>query len=243
MTPITDLTHLDRLINRHMQAIELRRRLAEQGDEIARRELAQLPEGPYVTVSRQLGTGGRDLARRLAERLGWQLFDKEILLAIAEHTNTREKIISRLDEKAIGMFDDLLARWFSVDSVGPSDFVREMMQVIWALARNGQAVLVGRGANWLLDPRYGLRVRIVAPLQMRTLSLAQRDGIYTAAAEQRIREDDAAKAAFMRQWYRRDIDDPLGYDLILNLAAMDADTTLETMAAALSRKLEAAVRK
>ena len=121
------------------------------------------PKGPYVTVSRQLGTGGRELARRLAERLGWQLFDKEIILAIAEQTHTREKIISRLDEKAIGMFDDLLARWFSADSVGPSDFVREMMQVIWALARNGQAVLVGRGANWLLDPRYGLRVRIVAP--------------------------------------------------------------------------------
>ena len=47
----------------------------------------------------------------------------------------------------------------------------------------------------------------------------------------------------MRQWYHRDIDDPLGYDLILNLAAMDPDTMLDTVAAALTRKLEAAVRK
>jgi cytidylate kinase len=224
---------IEQIIEQQAKFWEVRRRLAEEGGEAARQALAHLSEGPWITVSKQWGSGGVELARRVGEEMGWQVFDREILIAIAENTKMRETVLSRMDERAIGSFNDYIVQMLVPSDPGQLTFLQEMVRVIWGLARQGNAVIVGRGANWFLSPQYGLRVRTIAPLEYRMQQLS-------GATEKEIRERDAEQVSFIRRVYGRSIDDPEGYDLILNLQSMDFRTAVEVVMAALRKKLRAA---
>jgi len=97
---------------------------------------------------------------------------------------------------------------------------------------------VGRGANWLLDPNDGLRLRVIAPAEMRAQWLARTEKLSAADAQHRINEDDADRAAFIRQAFKKDIDDALGYDLVINRGVLEHEAAVESVVVALGRKLE-----
>jgi cytidylate kinase len=233
---MSDSSSLGSLIDRQVSLWE-----SKKGLQVERRGmLAHLPEGPWITISTQLGAGGPELARGLGARLGWQVFDKEILGEIAKSTNTREKVLSRLDDHAVGAFEDYVTHLFVPGNLGRSAYVLEMMRVLWAIARQGQAIMLGRGANWLLHPQYGLRVRAIAPVEKRVEWLTRTQGMSAADAIRRVEEDNADRARFTRQVYKQDIDNPLGYDLVVNLGALDLEPAVELVVAALSHKLTVA---
>jgi cytidylate kinase len=97
--------------------------------------------------------------------------------------------------------------------------------------------MLGRGANWLLNSQYGLRVRAIAPVEKRVERLTRTQGISAADAIRRVEEDNAGRAGFMRQVYKQDIDNPLGYDLVLDLGTLDLEPAVELAVTALSSKL------
>jgi len=232
--------HIEAILERQARAWDMRQRLAERGGDAARRAMAHVREGPWVTVSRQLGSGGQELANRIAADLGWQVFDHEIVSAIARRTDTQEVLLSRLDEHAVGPINDYLARLLDSRNVGQVPFLQEMVRVIWSLAKQGSAVIVGRGANWFLGSRFGLRVRVVAPLDVRVARTAEVEGLDRQAAERRVREHDEAQEAFIRQVFGQHIGDPEGYDLIVNLGALDLDSASVAIREALLKRLELA---
>jgi cytidylate kinase len=112
-----------------------------------------------------------------------------------------------------------------------------MMRVVWAIGRQGHAIMLGRGANWLLDPRYGVRVRAIAPVEKRVEWLTRTESITADDAVRRVEADNADRARYMRQVYKRDIDNPLGYDLVVNLGTIGLDAAVELVVAGLSPKL------
>ena len=228
---------VEQLIEQQARLWEMSRRVSREGGEAARRALVHLEEGPWLTISRQLGAGGGEVAERLQERLGWQIYDREILLKIARQTHTREKIISRLDEHAVGHFNDFVRQLLVPDDMGQAGFLLEMTRVVWALGRQGKAILLGRGANWVLDPRFGLRVRLVAPADIRIARVAEEEGLGRADAEKRVATHDAEQHGFIRQAFGRQIDDPMGYDVVLNLGRVNPDVAAEAVLVALQRKL------
>ena len=236
---MNDSSHVGHLINRQVSLWESKQRVKVEGGAAVLHTLAHLPEGPWITISTQLGAGGPELARGLGVRLGWQVFDKEILGEIAKNTNTREKVLSRLDDHAVGAFEDYVANLFVPGNLGRSAYVLELMRVVWAIARQGQAIMLGRGANWLLDPRYGLRVRAIAPVEKRAARLMRTQAMSEADAIRRVEEDNLDRAKFTRQVYKQDIDNPMGYDLVVNLGTLDVEPAVEVVAAALSSKLTA----
>lgn len=236
---ITDPSHLERLLDRQATLWEMRRRLATEGNEESRDAWSHLAEGPWITVSKQLGSGGAELAAMLASRLGWQVFDKQILETIARETRSRERVLSHLDGRAVGILEDYLSQLLVPGDPGQVAFLHEMMRVVWTVARQGQAILVGRGANWILDSRFGLRLRVVAPFDARVAAIAAAERIDVGAARRRVESEEAAVAKFTRKVFRRDVDDPLGYDLVLNLGALDADAAAGIVLAALEAKLGA----
>jgi len=73
MTKEMHPSHIDRMIDRQVALWEVRARVAAEGGEEARARLAHLEQGPWITVSKQLGSGGTDVARRVCELLGWQI--------------------------------------------------------------------------------------------------------------------------------------------------------------------------
>jgi cytidylate kinase len=231
-------SHLGHLINRQVSLWDSRNRVRVEGGAALDDTLAHQAQGPWITISTQLGAGGTELAGKVGARLGWQVFDKEIVEEIAKHTHTRERVLSRLDGHAVGAFEDYVVHLFVPHDPGRSAYVLEMMRVVWAIARQGQAVLVGRGAHWLLDPRYGVRVRAIAPAAQRVARVVRTEGLSEPEATQRVEHDNADRARFMRQVYKKDIDDPLGYDLVVNLGTLDVDRAAEVVAAALAAKLK-----
>lgn len=229
---MSDSSHLGHLIDRQVSLWELKK-----GQQVERRgTLGHFAEGPWITISTQLGAGGAELAEGLGARLGWQVFDKQILQEIAKSTNTKEKVLSRLDGHAFGAFADSLANLLVPGNLGHSAYVLEMMRVVWAIARQGDAIMLGRGANWLLDPRYGVRVRAIAPLEKRVEWLTRTQAMSATDAIHRVEEDNADRARFTRQIYKQDIDNPLGYDLVINLGTLDLASAVELVAAALASK-------
>jgi cytidylate kinase len=237
---MNDATHLGHLIDRQVSLWDAKKRLPVEGAPPARGAVAPRTEGPWITISTQLGSRGDELAEALGSRLGWQVFDKEILAAIAESTHTREKILSRLDGRAASAFEDYAAHLFVPGDLGRSAFVVELMRVLWAIARHGDAIMVGRGANWMLDPRYGLRVRAIAAIDKRVEWLRRAEAISIAEATRRVEKDNAERARFTRQVYKQDIDNPLGYDLVVNVGTLDIQPTVDVVVAALASKLSAA---
>lgn len=230
--------NIEWIIERQAAFWEMRRRVSEEGGEAAKRALVHLSEGPWITVSKQQGSGGVDLANALAQSLNWQVFDREILASIARQTHTRKAILDRLDEHAVGSFNDYLSQLLVPDALSRAGYLQEMMRVVWGLARQGSAVILGRGANWLLTPRFGLRLRVVAPMELRVARVVADSGIDRAEAAKRLRQHDDEQIAFVRQVFDRDINDPLGYDLILNLGAVELAAAGRIARNALREKLE-----
>lgn len=231
------LPKVEEMLERQARLWDMRQRQAAQGGEAARRALAHLDEGPWICVSRQIGSGGTEFTRRVADKLGWQVYDREILSSIAEHTHTRETVLSRLDERAIQPLLELVVSWFDPQVPGSIPFHQEVARVVVGLAKKGNAIIVGRGANWLLDDPYGLRVRLVAPVDQRAERIARRDALDPADARRKAEQVDASQRAFIRQVYKREIDDPVGYDLVLNTGSLDVDTAADLTVTSLYRKL------
>jgi cytidylate kinase len=190
--------------------------------------------GPWICVSRQLGSGGTELARRLGVELGWEVYDRQILETIAGHTHTRSAVLSRLDERTVGPMIEYIRRLLDPEIPGQTDFLQQMLRVIWGLARQGNTIIVGRGANWFLDPRSGLRVRVVAPFDVRVARLAR--------GEKPVRQNDERQSNFVRKVFGQAIDDPLGYDLVLNTGSVDLSSAVRASVAALQPRITIAAR-
>ena len=228
---------IEQIIERQAKFWEVRRRLAAEGGEAAKRAMAHLGEGPWITVSKQLGSNGVELARELGRELGWQVFDREIVAAIAAQRQLREAVLSRLDERAIGAFNDYIAQMLVPNDPGQLAYIEELVRVIWGLARQGNAIILGRGANWFLNARFGLRLRVIAPLEIRADRVAREEGIGLAEPGRKIKEHEAKQAAFIRQVYGREIGDPLGYDILLNMGEIELDVAARIALQALRAKL------
>jgi cytidylate kinase len=229
---MTSTRKVQELADRQGLFTEMRRRSKDVGAPETRRA-----EGPWVAVSRQLGSGGTILAVRVAEELGWKAYDREILAAIAADTRSDEDLLSRLDEQGVTEFHEYLAPLIVPDDPGQARYLKEMTRVIARIAREGRAVLVGRGANWILTSSRGLRIRAVGARDARAAFLAEAEGIPLEKARKQVEENDAAQKKFIRQAFNRDIDDPAGYDLILNPIDLGLGAAVEAVLAATKAKL------
>jgi cytidylate kinase len=194
-------------------------------------------EGPWISFSRELGSGGDALARLAGDSLGWRVYDREILSAVAEETHCDTLLVERFDEKGVREVGEYLAPLILPDDPGQARALIGLRNVIRRIGRDGRAVLVGRGANFILHPSGGLRVRAVGTPAERAEALARAEGIAIHEAQRRVAKSDAAQREFVRQAFQREIDDPAGYDLVLRPLALGLPASVEAVLAAARAKL------
>jgi cytidylate kinase len=116
-------------------------------------------------------------------------------------------------------------------------FQETMRDIIIAAATSGQVVIVGRGAQVLLADRLDvLHVRVIAPLELRVAYTARREELDTGIARRRVQAKDQARAQFMQTQYRSQHEDPHLYDLEINTAVIDLDSTVNLICHALEAK-------
>jgi len=194
-----------------------------------RAERAQLR--PVITMSRQYGALGAHLGRLVADRLDYQCWDQEILHEISRHAKMPSEIFESLDERKKNSVSQLVAVFGERHHVTAGDYMRELLRVLHTISSHGGAVIIGRGAQYVLDPTEALRVRTVCDLDERVAGLVQRDDISEKEARARCEQIDKERREFIRSNYDRDIEDPAGYDLLINTGTCSLDVAADIVIA------------
>ena len=200
-----------------------------------------------ITISRQYGSGGGEVAAHLAQRLGWQLIDHEIVAQVAHSLGITEEEADVRDERVEGFIARALNALQAAALVVPAPvtppdqaemiYNEALRKVVETAANTGRVVIVGRTGQALLAGRRDvLHVRIVAPLQQRIIYVARREGLDEAAAQSRIQSKDRDRTRYIQARFGRSVDDPLLYDLIINTAVLDLDSAVDLISLALERK-------
>jgi cytidylate kinase len=183
-----------------------------------------------ITVSRQYGAGASEMARMLAGRFGFRVIDNELLSMAAEQSGLDLAKIERVYEQRPS-FQDL--RIYKEQS---EKYVQAVNKVLDGLVKEGNIIIVGRGANLaLLNVCNVFNLRVVADFSARLQRVMQREGVNETEARRRITDADYAREAYYRYLYNVMPDDPLVYDLILNTSRL----TLEEAAAMIAAAFEA----
>jgi cytidylate kinase len=231
------MSEVTRLIAKQVSLWEVRRRLEASEQRPGRKQLGGVSYGPYLLLSRQRGSGGDEVARLAAQRLGWQVFDREIVNAVAERAHVRQHLVSSLDEHARTTWEETLRSALMPENIAREEYFLWLRQVILSLGHHGDVVLIGRGAQFILPAECGLRVRVVAPAEWRAQKIATRFNLPLEEARREVQRADNDRAAFVRQYFRQDAADPANHDLVVNTAEVGIESAAEMVLMGLQRKL------
>ena len=200
--------------------VERQMLLHEARDKAARASPTEKPDLHYrfITLSRDIGSLGDTIARDLAQRLGWAVVDREIVDHIARDSHVRQGLVHQLDERTQSLVHETIQRFLRMaegGSFGVAEYRESLLKTMAYLSARGEAILVGRGANFALRGEgKGLHVRIVASPGVRAQRLSLRWHVSPAEAHWRMEELDTERRSFIRHLYRKNIDDPCFYDLV-----------------------------
>ena len=173
-----------------------------------------------VSFSRQVGSGGRLIAARVAQVLELPFFDWDALRRIAparSGATTEEPSADSLEVEGGSLRH--------VDQP-PPDYREQLTTAMEAIADGDGGLVLGRGANFILPRERCLRVRIVAPPEIRADYLARILELEPEAADAAVRDGDADRRAFVRHYFDADIDEDTHYDLVLNMDLYSLDAAV-----------------
>lgn len=202
--------------------------------EILRREEIEPKTLPVITLSREPGSGGKFVAKAVAEKLDLELFHEELINAMAENADTSARVIRTLDERGLSMLEDWVSAAIGDRHLWPDEFSRMLMKVIGTIGRHGKAIIVGRGANFVLPPSNRFRVRIVAPLERRINCVAETYGVSRNEAKKRVLRTESERQAFIRKYFYTDISDTSNYDMVLNTGTFSVEKATATICHAIN---------
>jgi cytidylate kinase len=183
-----------------------------------------------LTISREYGSGGWDIGRRVAERLGYQFVDKERVFLDLEKVGTPWGRLAReLDEVCPTLWErhDWQYR----------GFVAQTEALVLSYAEADNVVLIGRGGSFLLqEVPFSLRVRLVAPLEVRLERIMAREGLNREAAARLITQVDGDRACYVKANYGSDWSLDRVYDLTLNTGSLTFEQVEDVLVHSLAGK-------
>jgi len=179
-----------------------------------------------ITITREYGAGGGEVAKRLADLLGWQVLDRELLHQAAEIEHMPDAELERLDEKAMSMADR-----FRLHSPHQK-YLHGLTEAARQAAQKGHVVLVGRGARHLLAEMPDVfHLRLVAPREWRAQRMARLEGWTLDEARARCLEMDRVRDLFTRYFFGETATQPAQYDLVVNTSRVPLEDVAHTVCA------------
>lgn len=184
------------------------------------------PIYPFITISRQAGAGGYEVAKAILDRFrlepeeplfeGWRLFGAATSLEVLKCARLQVSPQAIRLEDYHSSWHDLVFQWLASSS--PQDeILRRLTAEIRRQALEGRVVIVGRGAMCLTS-RFpaGIHVRLVAPLDLRVQRMQKLLNLSADAARRAVAERDAVRARYVREQFDANIEDPSLYDVVWN---------------------------
>lgn len=182
---------------------------------------AEVPEDsgrlrrPVITLSRTIGSGGDEIAAKVAEKLGIKCYSGEILDAIAKQGKVSKKLMMSLHEKDSKTGDAWLYSMLFGKRVLKDDYLHFLSVTIRRLYHMG-GVICGRGGNLILAGRNVLRVRITGSAEICAKRIALQDQSSLAEAKKKVRDSNRSRGGFIWNMFGKRINDPLNFDLTIN---------------------------
>ncbi len=127
---------------RQMHAWAMNQELSDRAAEGRLDDLATQRQIRFLTISREAGACGAEVGRRVSERIGWDLFHRNLLDCIADRFNLSRPMLDLVDETQSGWVYDVLGAWMNHNLVAHERYVSCLMRVVLAAARRGHAVFV-----------------------------------------------------------------------------------------------------
>ena len=208
-----------------------------------------------ITISREYGSGGGEIASRLARRLGWQLVDHAIVERTALEMGTSTQEAEAHDEYTEGIVSRVLNNMLYLSPasmvtappealLSDEDYCSVVNRIVRAAAARGHVVIVGRASQVLLaELRDVLHVRIIAPFEKRVAYVMQREGVDHHTAESRIHMKDHDRARYLQMEYHQKMEDAHLYDLVLNTSLLDLESAVEVICFTLQQKAKGLATK
>ncbi|MCX7014230.1 MAG: cytidylate kinase-like family protein [Candidatus Sumerlaeota bacterium] len=200
------------------------------------KSLAEASRRPVLTVSGPTGSGAGEFAENLAQNLGYTLYGREILDAVAEDLHCQRLLLDSLDEKVRSSIMLMFEGWIRGREIEQREYIGALFRVMNSLAEKGGAVILGRGGTFILGEKAGLRIRVDAPLPVRihhVMAIRKADPEET---RQFVTKRDREQAEFCRHYFRHDVAAPLHYDLTINGERFDPPQMVELARAALAER-------
>lgn len=193
-----------------------------------------------ITISRQFGAGGSEVAERVSTALGWHLVDNDLVEKVAARTGMSPEEVAQKEERAPSFIERLTRTLASqtpqlmppeggtVKDLEEQSLVQITERVVSELARQGRVVFVGRAAPAVIGLQAeALHVRLVAPRAWRAERVRERFGITAEEAERQLDQVDNQRARYHKEYYQRVWADPVNYHLTINTGLVGLDATAE----------------
>ena len=205
-----------------------------------------------ITVSRQFGAGGSELARKLGERLNWPVLDDEVACRCAARLHLETSTVQRLREHSPTLLARLSAALLVAPPEAPAFDTTHLLRIdaiaeaalesITEAANSLPLIVVGFGTQCIFADRAdALHVRLIAPMPVRVERLRARYGWDATNAASRAHHVDEDRRRYVQRYFHRDVNDPLLYDVQINTGrtTFDEATTMIEQLVRVAQHVEA----
>lgn len=197
-----------------------------------------------ITIGRQYGSGGREIGKRLSEKLGINYYDKELLRKAAQESGLCEKVIESFDERPKSLLYSIAmdTYMFSLPGVGATDSLEQQVyfatfESIRRVADEGSCVIIGRCADYALKDYDNLvKIFISAPIDKRIARVSARKELPEDKAKQLITRTDKRRSSYYEYYSTQRWGDVNTYDLCIDSSWLGIDGTVDFLAKLLADK-------
>jgi cytidylate kinase len=188
-----------------------------------------------ITISREAGALGTSVARAVGKLLGWPVYDRELLEHIGKEMGTQADILKAIDEKPISWLEECVLNLVAEYNLSHDSYMIHLLATLRGLAEQGNGVIVGRGANFVVPRETTLNVRLVADRKDRVANLQRLLDLPEKEASRWEEKTNRERHDFVRRHFGQDVGDPHLYDLVLNTSRWSVDECAEVIVGALNR--------
>lgn len=204
-----------------------------------------------ITINRENGSGGREIARRLGEMLGLKVYDKSILEEIVQKYKINKEEIERIKAQKTNLWSDFCQFYRQFSAAGNSyqnedrkitsrELYYAEAQIMRNLASQESCIIVGRsGFHVFKDNPDALSIFIIADREARIKRIAQKEGVDEKIAAKLIEKTDAARDNFTKTFAGTSRYDARNYDITLNVSRFSTEVIAAFLAENIKRKMAA----
>jgi cytidylate kinase len=207
--------------------------LARLNHHVHHAKTANLGAPMTIALSRQAGAGGAEIAQVAGARLGWPVYDHELLDRIAEEKGLNPHLLESLDERYLSWIEETARSFWGPRGHEVATYLSGLRRQLAALGHSGRCIIVGHGAPHLLPRETTLCIRVIAPRELRIAQVQRNKNLSAEEAERWIDQTERQRLRFLERHFNARPDDPFAFDLVLNRGNLSVEQCAELIVQAL----------